>query len=121
MIVNIEFNKRKRKNSDTSQSSKILKPTDDEQLSFLSSMQKIAPDAAVLKSCFIMPESSNVSYIRSLPPALSSLEYQPHYKNLSPNDLKIECQKVESEKNQFPSFSPQNLCTQQCNNCLPYL
>ena len=67
MIVNIEFNKRKR--IDTSQSSKISKPTNDEQLSFLSSLQKIAPDAAVLKSYFIMPESSSVSYIRSLPSA----------------------------------------------------
>ena len=51
-----------------------------------------------------MPESSSVFYIRSLPPALSSL-YQPHYKNLSPNDLEIECQQIFEELSVTPSES----------------
>lgn len=98
-IIDIEFGQRKRQQNDAIHNranKKISKPSDSEQLSFLSTLQKLAPEAAILDACVSSPGSRSETRIRSLPPTITSL-YKPHYKNLSSNDLAIECQRVFDE------------------------
>ena len=101
-IIDIEFRHPKQQQEDPDyyhgrEEKKVPEPSDGEQLAFLTTLQKLTPDAAVLDSCFSSSSNRSVKRIRSLPPTISSL-YKAHYKSLEAEELAIECQRVFDEE-----------------------